>query len=316
MNKQFILKLIAALSIILLAAGCNAKEADSNQAKDEKKEASAQKTEKKVKEDELSAEEIFEKANESFQEWPGISGRLQGVTNARLAEGKERLTLNEEMDAELKLKTDPFAMQMTGNTVTDGEKMSLSSYYKDKTLYYEPSPDEGWFAIDDEGPGSPFPGNLKENPADLINIYHEIIKELQKANISHEYLKKSEEDSQYVLSLNLDKKAIATVKDQIYKLVEYNLEGEVQDTETLFKNLEVKRLHITFNIGKKTAALKKMKAQINYSLVLDGTKITMESTQALNDLKKYTGDITVPDEVMKNAYEVTKQELEDATQLQ
>lgn len=311
MNKQFILKLIAALSIILLAAGCNAKETDNNQAKDEQKEASVQKDEKKEKKTELSAEEIFSKAREDLLGWPGISGRFY---SDRVVEGSGVFDIKEKYDAEFKLKTKgPYAFQIAGSTTTNNEETLLNSYYKDKVLYME-VPDEGWMLVKDKGPGPSLKSIMQENPADLINTYYVIIRNLERSGVSHKYIKKIEKDSKYVISLNLDKKAIEVVKDQIYEILNSSLDGQIKDVDTLFENIEFRKLTIDFIIDKKGLSFEKMSGQMVYSIIQGN--IPVESSETLDEIKAFTDDITVPVKIKKNAFEITKQEFIEAQEEQ
>lgn len=312
MNKQFILKLIAALSIILLAAGCNAKEADNNQAKDEKKEASAQKAEKKVKEDEPSAEEIFKRSIDSLQNWPGITAKIY---TDHVVRRDKKYDTEEKFNVDYKMKIkDPFFLQLTGTSIADEEELPLSSYYKDKTLYFETP--EGWVAVKDIGPGPSLQSELQESPIDEVNRYYEIIKVLESSGVSHAYMKRSEKDKQYIISVNLDKKAIKIAKDQIYDLINSTLDEEIKDADMMFKNVDIKILKFTFNIDKETFALKKMTDQLEYTSKLKGVNKKVEINETMDEVDKFTDDITVPDEIKEKAFKLTKQEFQEIEQAQ
>ena len=275
--------------------------------KDEKKEASAQKAEKKVKEDEPSAEEIFSKAREDLLGWPGVSGRFY---SDRVVKGSGEFDIKEKYDAELKLKTKgPYAFQLAGSTTTNNEETSLNSYYKDKALYLE-VPGEGWMMVKDKGPGPSLKSIMQENPTDLINTYYEIIRNLERSGTGHKYIKKIEKDSKYVISLNLDKEAVEMVKDQIYEILNSSSDGQIKDADTLFENIEFKKLNVDFIIDKKDFSFKKTSGHVIFSIIQGN--IPVESSETLDGIKAFTDDITVPAKIKKNAFEITKQEFLEA----
>lgn len=312
--KRFMQLLLAALFITVIAAGCGQKDSDSK-AKDNQSETAAKKGETKEKEKELTAEEIIDKSSEAMKDWPGVSYKMNGVSKMHAEKGDEKYDVDQKFDLNADVSMEPIALKMSGTISMADQEIPVNSYYKDKTLYQE-APGEGWIAIEGMDFEALQQNNQAQNPAEQMKLYKDMIKNLESSDKSNEYIKKSEENGQYVISLELNKEALAKVKEQADEIIKQSLGEQLQQLGDVTKDMKYNSMHITFYIDKDTFEQKKTEQKMNISLEQDGATVEVDSDATVTDMKKFEGDITVPEEVKKDAQKITKEQLEQAQQAQ
>lgn len=315
--KRFMQVMVMAILVSVFATACGQDEANKEtKATNDKDTVTAEKADnvkKNQESEELTAEEIIKKSSEVMNEWPGMDINITGKTKIDATQGDDKQSMTQNMDMQTKVKNDPLAMEITGKVSVAGQEMPMNSYYKDKTLYQE-APGQGWMAIKGMDLESLQQNSQAQDPSKQMQQFADLVKDLKDKD---KYVKKSEEDGMYIITLDLNKEALAMVKEQAQEIMSESMGEQMQQMGgDMLDQMEYKRMHIVFNIDKDTFEQKKMNQQITISMDQEDAQMTIDADITLDSIKKFDGDIEIPDDVKKDAQEVSMDQLQEAAEQQ
>lgn len=312
--KRFMQVLFMAILVSVFATACGQDDAKDNDKAAESQNKENDKKAAKADKKELTAEEITEKSSKVMQEWSGMSYNMTGKTHIVAQKGDEKHEMDQDLNMQSKVKNEPFAMELTGSVSMEGEKVPVNSYYKDKTMYQE-APGQGWIAIQGMDLEALQKNSQSQNPTDQMKQFTEMMKEIQDSGDANKYVTKEEKDGMYVISLELDEKGLSKLKDQATEIMKQSMGEQIQQIagDSLDK-MKYNSMHMIFYIDKDTFEQKKLNQKVSISLEQDGAQMTMDMDVTLDSLKKFDGDIQIPEDVKKDAQEISMEDLQQAQQ--
>ncbi|WLV24721.1 hypothetical protein QR721_00095 [Aciduricibacillus chroicocephali] len=315
--KRFMQVLLMAILVSMFATACgqdNAK--DNNKAEENQSKETANKEAKadEKKEKELTAEEITEKSSKVMNNWAGMSYNMTGKTHILAQQGDEKQEINQDLNMQSKVTNKPFAMELTGTVSMEGQKVPVNSYYKDKTMYQE-APGQGWIAINGMDLEALQQNSQSQNPSEQIQQFTKMMKEIQDSGDENKYVKKEEKDGLYIISLELDEKGLSILKDQAKDIMKQSMGEQIQQIAgDALDKMKYNSMNVVFYIDKNTFEQKKLNQKMSISMEQDGATMTMDMDITLDSLKKFDGEIEVPEDVKKDAQEISMEDLQQAQQ--
>ncbi|ASK63840.1 hypothetical protein CFK37_17585 [Virgibacillus phasianinus] len=300
-----------AIVMIMVLAACGQTDS-TNGSKDEANKEQQPKAEKK--QEELTPQKVITKSSEAMQDWPGINYVTDGKQTITVTKGDQTQTIDQQFNIETKMMMDPIAMHMTGEMNMQGQKMPMESYYVDGKMYSK-TPQNKWIAIEGMNLDQLQQQSQGQNPAESMKKFTKMLDELTGEDNSKEYITMKEKEDMYVVEMDLDEEASAKVMDMAMEQVKGSMKQlEQMGLGNVMEQMKFKSMKQTYYIDKESFEQKKMDQQMTIEMPVQdmNMKIDVDMTMDING--KVKEEITVPEDVKKNAQVVDMKQLQQAQQ--